>query len=61
MSDNKIIKFPESTFILKCRHCGSKEFYNYLNTNNPLDIAGYECATCNSYWSLNMSHDGEAE
>ena len=43
---NKIIQFPETEYILRCRKCGSNSFYVHLNSKQWNDIQRFECTEC---------------
>ena len=47
-----IIKFPETSYILKCKDCKINAFYIYLASTDPFDIIGYECCECGEYWDV---------
>ena len=50
--NSKVIAFPEKEFIVKCKYCKTNVFYIHLNSDNPYDIKGYECAECERYWPI---------
>ena len=39
---NKIIQFPETEYILRCRKCGSNSFYVHLNSIQWNDVGQFE-------------------
>lgn len=49
LKKNKILKFPDKEYILRCHKCKINAFYVILNSDDWLDIKGFECAECGWY------------
>ena len=49
---NKILKFPEIEYILKCKYCGSNTFHIKIFNSIIKKIVGYRCSDCNEEWDI---------
>lgn len=58
-SNAKVINFPETRYILRCKECYTNDFYIYLKSRDPYDIAGYECCGCGGFWEIKSSNKAD--
>lgn len=49
-----VTKLPDPEFIMRCRECKVNAFYIILNSKDPYDVKGFECAECGDWFQVDQ-------